>query len=79
MALIQCVLTVGKLEVVKVVKFEVGDKIKLDKPMDFNGKPADCLDVRVPFGPGRKMSNNFVLPCPGNKPVKGPKGSSSGR
>ena len=66
MAVIKCVLNGRKLEVVKVVQFQRGDKIKLDKPAPFSGKPLDCLVCKVPFRPGQTVRKEFIVPCPGN-------------
>jgi hypothetical protein len=68
MAVIKCVLKDDKLVVEKVIEFKPGDRIEFDKPVSFFGNPLDCLEVKVPFGPGQKLAKNWVDPCPGNEP-----------
>jgi hypothetical protein len=69
MAVFKCALKGGKLEVLEVLEFRPGDKIKFDKPVPFFVEPDDCLIVRSPFRSGRTVEKHWVEPCPGNKPA----------
>jgi hypothetical protein len=78
MAVIKCTLAKGgKLKVLKVIKFEPGDTIELDEPLELSwrsekgSKPivrlSKCLAVQECFRP-KDTALRYVIPnpCPGN-------------
>jgi hypothetical protein len=76
MAVIKCTLERdGTLKVLEVIKFQPGDTIELDEPLELswqiekNSQPLittyRCLGVRKPFSPeGRIIEHIIPVPCP---------------
>jgi hypothetical protein len=77
MAVIKCTLGKGgKLKVSKVIRFEPGDRIELDRSVDIKWPPdggghyhpylTKCLQVWQPFeGTSSSTGNVIPTPCPG--------------
>jgi hypothetical protein len=76
MAVIKCSLEKdGKLKVLEVIKFQPGDTIELDDPVEVSWRAEEnsaplitsfrCLAVRTPFGPEVRYHSNVIpFPCP---------------